>query len=139
MSLPAAANIGVLLLLLYVLFAILGMQLFGTARLQDPIYWTKPLPQNDRTCTKFGKELGCFCEDADIVAPYPPAGCARFVFVIVFFCFRLSLIEWSIQEASIVFMHLPSRCLTGLSGGIDTKLGTRFNPFNTTPNGVERY
>jgi hypothetical protein len=79
MSLPAAMNIGVLLLLLYVLFAILGMQLFGTARVQDSIYWTKPLPQSDRTCVKLGKPAGCFCDDADIVAQYPTAGCARFV------------------------------------------------------------
>ena len=79
MSMPAATNIGVLLLLLYVLFAILGMQLFGTARLQDSIYWTKPISQSDFKCTGWGKPSGCFCEDADIVGLYPATGCVRFV------------------------------------------------------------
>jgi hypothetical protein len=79
MSLPAASNIAILLLLLYVLFAILGMQLFGTARVQDSIYWTKPIPQSDLTCAKLGKDAGCFCDDADIAGMYPIAGCARFV------------------------------------------------------------
>ena len=79
MSLPAAANIAVLLLLLYVLFAILGMQLFGTARVQDSIYWTKAIPQSDRYCNKWGKPVDCYCDEEDIFGKFPKAGCARFV------------------------------------------------------------
>ena len=69
MSIPAVGNIIVLIGLLYTLFAILGMQLFGTAALQDQVYWTKPVVQRD----------GSLCDASELEGLFPKPGCVRMI------------------------------------------------------------
>eukprot|EP01052_Picozoa_sp_SAG31_P009474 SAG31_NODE_498_length_14861_cov_3.405026_5_plen_485_part_00 len=51
MSIPPAVNISVLMALLYSLYAILGMQLFGNTAVQDVLYWQKLRCWNSKCVT----------------------------------------------------------------------------------------